>query len=131
MAPTRSPRGGVVLSALLLLATVSAEADDAAAPKATRLPYPYVRGKAYYVLPETHNNQSGYFSLCEGLDGLVYVGSNLGALALRSEVLVLLALGQVIARLVALRADERAAALAAGLAKGPGAGCVLATGRAR
>lgn len=35
----------------------------------------YLPAKAYYVLPETHNNQSGYFSLCEGLDGSVYIGT--------------------------------------------------------
>lgn len=36
---------------------------------------PYVRATAYHVLPRTHNNQSGYFSLCEGLDGSIYVGT--------------------------------------------------------
>ncbi len=35
----------------------------------------YLPAKAHYILPETHNNQSGYFSLCEGLDGSVYVGT--------------------------------------------------------
>ena len=35
----------------------------------------YLPAKAYYVLPETHNNQSGYFSLCEGLDGNIYIGT--------------------------------------------------------
>lgn len=35
----------------------------------------YVPAKAYYVLPGTHNNESGYFSLCEGLDGRVYIGT--------------------------------------------------------
>jgi hypothetical protein len=51
---------------------VASAADGA---KAATAPFPYVPGKAYYVLPETHNNQSGYFSLCEGLDGKVYVGT--------------------------------------------------------
>jgi len=35
----------------------------------------YVPAGAYHVLPETHNNESGYFSLCEGLDGMVYIGT--------------------------------------------------------
>jgi hypothetical protein len=36
----------------------------------------YVRATAYHVLPETHNNESGYFfSLCEGRDGNLYVGT--------------------------------------------------------
>jgi len=38
-------------------------------------PFSYVWGKAYHILPETHNNESGYFSLCEGLDGSIYVGT--------------------------------------------------------
>ncbi len=45
--------------------------QEAAAPK----PPNYLPAKAYYVLPESHNNQSGYFSLCEGLDGNMYIGT--------------------------------------------------------
>ena len=32
-------------------------------------------GKAYHILPETHSDESGYFSLCEGLNGKIYVGT--------------------------------------------------------
>lgn len=35
----------------------------------------YVSAKAYYLMPGTHNNQSGYFSLSEGLDGNIHVGT--------------------------------------------------------
>ncbi|MCM8815748.1 MAG: hypothetical protein NC931_07225 [Candidatus Omnitrophica bacterium] len=38
-------------------------------------PFRYVFAKAYHVLPGTHNNESGYFSLCEGLDGKIYIGT--------------------------------------------------------
>ncbi len=38
-------------------------------------PFKYVYAKAYHVLPGTHNNESGYFSLCEGLDGKIYIGT--------------------------------------------------------
>ncbi|MCX7705492.1 MAG: hypothetical protein N2115_04455 [bacterium] len=38
-------------------------------------PFKYIYAKAYHVLPETHNNESGYFSLCEGLDGKIYIGT--------------------------------------------------------
>ena len=38
-------------------------------------PPKYIQATAYRVLPETHNNESGYFSLCEGLDGNLYVGT--------------------------------------------------------
>jgi hypothetical protein len=40
-----------------------------------RPPFPYVWAEAFHVLPETHNNESGYFSLCEGKDGRIYVGT--------------------------------------------------------
>ena len=35
----------------------------------------YVWAKAWHILPETHSDESGYFSLCEGLDGTLYVGT--------------------------------------------------------
>src|ERR1041385_2082179 len=38
-------------------------------------PPPYVFAKAYHILPETHSDESGYFSLCEGQDGTIYVGT--------------------------------------------------------
>src|SRR2546430_462810 len=38
-------------------------------------PPTYVQATAYHVLPGTHNNESGYFSLCEGLDGNIYIGT--------------------------------------------------------
>jgi len=41
-------------------------------PKA---PFPYVRATAYHVLPGTHTDESGYFSLCEGNNGRIYVGT--------------------------------------------------------
>jgi hypothetical protein len=58
------------LFALLALLFVAGHALAADAP-----PFKYLDAKAYYVLPETHNNQSGYFSLCEGLDGSLYIGT--------------------------------------------------------
>jgi hypothetical protein len=44
-------------------------------PTLDRAPYFCVRGQAYHVLSGTHNNESGSFSLCECLDGNVYVGT--------------------------------------------------------
>jgi hypothetical protein len=38
-------------------------------------PFEYVWGEATHVLPETTSEESGYFSLCEGIDGRIYVGS--------------------------------------------------------
>ncbi len=40
-----------------------------------KAPFPYVWGTAYHILPESHNNESGYFSLCEGLNRKIYVGT--------------------------------------------------------
>ncbi|MBW3540001.1 MAG: hypothetical protein KY476_07020 [Planctomycetes bacterium] len=57
------------LSGVLVLVLLSAA--DAAGPP----PFPYVRARAYHILPETHNNESGYFSLCEGRNGKIYVGT--------------------------------------------------------
>ena len=38
-------------------------------------PFPYVWATAYHVLPGTHTDESGYFSLCEGHNGKIYVGT--------------------------------------------------------
>jgi hypothetical protein len=38
-------------------------------------PFRYVWATAYHVLPETHTDESGYFSLCEGKNGKMYVGT--------------------------------------------------------
>ncbi len=42
---------------------------------AAKPPFPYVQAKAYYLPPETNTEESGYFSLCEGLNGKIYVGT--------------------------------------------------------
>jgi hypothetical protein len=54
---------------LPLLSLILIAADP---PKA---PFPYVRATAYHVLPGTHTDESGYFSLCEGHNGKIYVGT--------------------------------------------------------
>ena len=46
-----------------------------AAPDADMPPFKYVWGQAYHILPYTTADESGYFSLCEGLNGRVYVGT--------------------------------------------------------
>ena len=75
MSPVRPPAAAIAfLTSLLAVLHARALADDVK-PKPAKPPSPYIYGKAYHVLPQTHNNQSGYFSLCEGLDGQVYVGT--------------------------------------------------------
>ena len=46
-------------------------------PKATNQPpasLKYVWAKAYHIPPETTTEESGYFSLCEGKNGRIYIG---------------------------------------------------------
>jgi hypothetical protein len=38
-------------------------------------PFEYVWGEAYHILPRTTSQESGYFSLCEGKNGKIYVGT--------------------------------------------------------
>ena len=54
-----------LLPFLFLLGSVASRANA---------PFDYVWGTAHHVLPETHSEESGYFSLCEGNDGRIYVG---------------------------------------------------------
>jgi len=55
---------------LLRLAPARTESGTCSEP-----PFPYVWATAAPILPGTHNNQSGYFSLSEGLDGAIHVGT--------------------------------------------------------
>ena len=50
--------------------TVTVFAADSVTP-----PFRCVRGHAYHILPETHNMESGYFSLCEAHNDRIYVGT--------------------------------------------------------
>ncbi|MFM8890761.1 MAG: hypothetical protein ACKOTB_03885, partial [Planctomycetia bacterium] len=40
-----------------------------------RPPFPLVKAKAFHIPPETTTEESGYFSLCEGHNGRIYVGT--------------------------------------------------------
>jgi hypothetical protein len=54
------------------------QAVDGAAPPATTAKPPasvkYLWAKGYHIPPETTTEESGYFSLCEGKNGRIYVG---------------------------------------------------------
>ena len=41
-----------------------------------KAPFRYIQGKAFHILPETHSEESGYFSLCEGNDGRIFIGTS-------------------------------------------------------
>jgi hypothetical protein len=38
-------------------------------------PFPRVWAKAFHILPETHSDESGYFSIVEGKNGKIYIGT--------------------------------------------------------
>jgi hypothetical protein len=61
-------------AAALLLSLPSARGAEPA-PKAPPASLKYLPAKAYYIPPETTTEESGYFSLCEGKNGKIYVGS--------------------------------------------------------
>lgn len=58
------------MRALLLLAFLVPPGRQDAKP-----PFRYVWGEATHILPKTTNQESGYFSLCEGKNGRLYVGT--------------------------------------------------------
>ena len=62
-------------ASLALLLAAAAAGQEAKPQPVAAAPFPYVAAKAYHVLPGTHTDESGYFSLCEGRDGAVYVGT--------------------------------------------------------
>ena len=59
--------GGLALSQSGLLA--------AAVQQQAKAPFPYVQAKAFHIPPETNTEESGYFSLCEGRNGKIYIGT--------------------------------------------------------
>jgi hypothetical protein len=63
-------------AAVLLSGPALARAADQPAP-AGEAPasLKYLSAKAYYIPPETTTEESGYFSLCEGKNGKIYVGT--------------------------------------------------------
>jgi hypothetical protein len=73
MRPTISRRDMIVGT----LATAGGVAlhGPASAAQAQKAPFAYAQTKAYHIPPETTTEESGYFSLCEGRNGKIYVGS--------------------------------------------------------
>lgn len=57
---------------LLFSAPAFAQSKD---PAPARPPFSLVWGNAFHILPDTHTDESGYFSLCEGKNGKIYVGT--------------------------------------------------------
>src|SRR5687768_12484124 len=60
---------------IVLLVGRGVEAADAAPAARPAAPFPYLWAKAYHIPKETTTDESGYFSLCEGKNGKIYVGT--------------------------------------------------------
>jgi len=58
-------------SLAVLVLTISLAADPKKPPESLK----YLPAKAYHILPETTTEESGYFSLSEGKNGHIYIGS--------------------------------------------------------
>src|SRR5438876_2538549 len=66
----------IARAAVLLLAQATvAAADHSASTKQPPADLKYLWAKAYHIPPETTTEESGYFSLCEGKDGRIYIGT--------------------------------------------------------
>jgi len=63
------------LTPIVFLITMALSASAQTNEPAAAEPLPHVLGTAFHILPETHNHESGYFSLAEGNDGRLYVGT--------------------------------------------------------
>lgn len=66
----------IVAVTLILLSTASANTAEPVAP-AKKAPesLKYLWAKAFHIPPETTTEESGYFSLCEGKNGKIYIGT--------------------------------------------------------
>lgn len=61
-------------AAVLLTQAPGWAADKPATPKQPPASLKYIWAKAYHIPPETTTEESGYFGLCEGKNGRIYIG---------------------------------------------------------
>jgi hypothetical protein len=62
----------LTVAACLIVSTVGAA--DPVPPKTPPASLKYLWAKAYHIPPETTTEESGYFSLCQGKNGKIYIG---------------------------------------------------------
>ncbi len=72
---TTDRRRGVSLPAVVAAVVSVWISGEVPAAHAADVPFPYVRAKAFHIPPETTTEESGYFSLCEGRNGKIYIGT--------------------------------------------------------
>src|SRR6516164_4926727 len=66
-----------LVAGVAVLLPAQAPGRAAEQPPAARKPpasLRYLQARAYHIPPETTTEESGYFSLCEGKNGRIYVG---------------------------------------------------------
>src|SRR3954453_16279342 len=70
-------RAATSLSAaiVLLWPWLSVPAAEPGGPVRRPASLKYLWAKAYHIPPETTTEESGYFSLCEGKNGRIYIGT--------------------------------------------------------
>src|SRR5438552_12243269 len=61
-----------LMVALRCVTTAVPQSKSAKSPPA---PFKYAAAKAFHIPPETTTEESGYFSLCEGRNGKIYIGT--------------------------------------------------------
>ena len=64
-----------VLAANLWNVAVAQNTSIENAAEQSAAPFAYVQAKAYHIPPESTTEESGYFSLCEGGNGKIYIGT--------------------------------------------------------
>jgi hypothetical protein len=69
-----SIRSGWSFAAYVVSLAAAVGGRDAVA-EAPTAPFSYVKAKAFHIPPETTTEESGYFSLCEGNNGKIYIGT--------------------------------------------------------
>ena len=67
--------GAMLLAISGVIGLPAALHSQAVPRKRAAAPFRYVQAKAFHIPPETTTEESGYFSLCEGRNGKIYVGS--------------------------------------------------------
>ncbi|MFN7735225.1 MAG: hypothetical protein ACK52S_15535 [Pirellula sp.] len=64
-----------LLISCILSCFASAQESGVTSVSPSRSPFAYVPSKAFHIPPETTTEESGYFSLCEGHNGKIYIGT--------------------------------------------------------
>src|SRR5687767_13389551 len=73
--PARLSRRTLMTGAAVAAGGLLLEPCVTRAAAQAKAPFPYVWAKAFHIPPETTTEESGYFSLCEGKNGKIYVGT--------------------------------------------------------